>query len=186
MRTTSTAATIAVVLSSVIISTGTAQEKPKHDGFWWGFGLGGGVQGLQWDFNPARDAWEFNWDGRRGGSAHFRMGGTVNQQVLLGAEVLALWREGEPGQDIQRVNVMATALIYPEPEGGVFFKGGFGVAEAENLGQDRTGVGMTMGAGYDFRLATNLYLTPNVHTLIQIFDQHTSASFLFTLGLTWH
>ncbi len=186
MRKTLPGTAIAALLSSIIVSTGTAQDQPKHDGFWWGFGLGGGVQGLQWDFDSANDAWEFDWDGRRGGSAHFRVGGTVNPQVLLGAEVLVLWREDQPGQDLGRVNAMATALIYPESEGGVFFKGGFGVATVEDLGQDETGVGTTLGAGYDFRIASNLYLTPNFHVLVQIFDQHTSSALLFTLGLTWH
>ena len=185
MRKTLLGAAVAVLLSSIMASPITAQDRPRHDGFWWGFGLGGGVEGLLWDFNPANDAWEFDWDGQRGGAAHFRMGGTVNQQVLLGAEVLLLWQENQPGQDVQRVNVMATALIYPGSE-GVFFKGGFGVATAENLGRDETGVGATLGAGYDFRIASNLYLTPNFHVLMQIFDQHTSASMLFTLGLTWH
>ncbi len=185
MRKTIRGAAIAALLSILTASSGTAQDSPRHDGFWWGFGLGGGVQGLQWDYRPANDAWEFDWDGGRGGAAHFRMGGTVNPQVLLGAEVLVLWSEDQPGEDRQRVNAMATALIYPVAE-GVFFKGGFGVATAENLGQDATGVAATLGAGYDFRIASNLYLTPNFHVLIQIFDQQTSSSLLFTLGLTWH
>lgn len=178
-------AAFAALLSSTVASPGTAQDTPKHDGFWWGFGLGGGVHGLQWNHNQVNNAWEFGWDGRRGGAAHFRMGGTVNPQVLLGAEVLVLWREERGGGDLERVNAMVTALIYPNADGGVFFKGGFGVASIENRG-DQTGVGATLGVGYDFRIASNLYLTPNFHVLTQIFDQETSASLLFTLGLTWH
>jgi len=51
-----------------------------------------------------------------------------------------------------------------------------------------------VGVGYDLRIGSNLYLTPNVdfmyHTLESesaVFDGISSGPILmFTLGLTWH
>ncbi|HET7038562.1 MAG TPA: hypothetical protein VFH97_01660 [Gemmatimonadales bacterium] len=140
-----------------------------HDGFWLSFGAGGG-----WE--------EFDVTG---GSFSLRMGGTPNPRFLFGGEVTG-WLRESGFSDISRVNVMATALLYPSRAGGWFLKGGFGFAEHSVDGFDRSGLGLSAGTGFDIRLGRNFYLTPTVDYLAQFFDENTSEILLVTLGLTWH
>lgn len=148
-----------------------------RNGFWIGFGFGGGLSSQGSVLS----------DGQRGGAAYFRLGGTVNQHVLFGGEAQVWWRETAPGSDLERVNVTATALVYPSVTRGLFFKGGFGVGSVEQLpGASSTGVGTTLGIGYDFRLGNNFYITPNLDFLVQFLENSTPSSLLFTLGATWH
>ncbi len=145
-------------------------------GFWWGFGLGGG-----W-------SWEspFGFDSQRGGAAYFRLGGTVNQHVLFGADIVTWFTESNH-VEFGRVNVTASAMVYPWLTKGLFFQGGFGVANTEvNGNETSTGIGVTVGGGYDLRIGGNLYVTSNLATLIQFYQHDTNASLVFTLGLTWH
>ncbi len=169
------------------------QGRQEHRGFWFGFGLGGGVnlsQGL---------------DGARlgGGGGYIRLGGTVQQKVLLGGEVIG-WTRNRNGDELDRGNVTFTAIYYPNETGGPFLKGGVGFA---TVGQSRTsgnttstttkeGFGATIGVGLDLRIGRNLYLVPAVDWLFQAFSSETdpvlgkipgtNTLLLFTLGLTWH
>lgn len=165
------------LLLALHATTAHAQVESRHHRFWWGFGLGGGWQTWQWTLGT---------EGGRSGAAYVRLGGTVNQHVLFGAEVHTLFNESTPGMDAQRTNVTATALVYPGAEGGWFLKAGFGVAEFEGAGADGEGVGITAGSGFDFRIARNLYVTPNLDLLMQFYALESNASITFTLGLTWH
>lgn len=153
------------------------RERERHRGFWLGFGAGGGWDDFQWDF------------GNRGRSAalYLRMGGTVNQHVLVGAELIGLNRDELAGE-FTRGNVMASALLYPARQGGWFLKTGFGFAGQDFAGFEQEGVGASIGTGFDFRMGrnSNFYITPNVDVLVQFFDNNTNAALLFTLGATWH
>jgi len=62
-------------------------------------------------------------------------------------------------------NVSATLYYYPNAAGGFFLRGGFGFAaySADGGGGNTltgTGLGFTLGLGYDFRVARNFSLTP--------------------------
>lgn len=152
------------------------REVSLHRGFWIGFGLGGGWEQFDFDFGTQG----------RGGAAYLRMGGTVNPHVLFGGEALAWFREEGVGNSVERANVTASALFYPSSRGGWFLKTGGGVASKSRLGRDETGIGTTFGTGYDFRLGGNFFVTPNADLMVQFFDQSTTASLLFTLGVIWH
>ncbi len=149
-------------------SPAVAQRPPDtHKGVWFSGGLGGG------------------WlEGIRGGAVYLRVGGTPTKRVLFGGEVITWFRDGA-----SRTNVAATALIYPfyertgVPGHDLFFKGGFGVAATSG---DDTGVGMTLGSGYDLRLGSNFYVTPNLDFLIMFFGERTDTAILLTLGLGFH
>ncbi len=99
------------------------------------------------------------------------------------------WMEDVRGGAAYLRNVTATALLYPfyettgVPGHDLFFKGGFGVAATS--GTD-AGVGMTFGSGYDFRLSSNFYVTPNVDYLVMFLGGRTDTTILFTLGLGFH
>ncbi len=179
---------IAVTGACVLLSASDLAAQRRHQGFWIGFGLGGGAntsEGLD--------------DSRRGGgAAYLRLGGTVSQQVLLGGEVIG-WGRSDDGATVSRGNATFSVLVYPSRSGGFFLKGGVGGAnvtvETEERGgrltREESGFGGTVGAGFDIRLGRNIYLTPNIDWLFQAFDAgqnlaSTNTLLLFTLGLTWH
>jgi hypothetical protein len=166
-----------------------AQSRHRHEGFWVGFGLGGGV-------NTADNVAE----GKRGGAAAYvRLGGTLSQKWLLGGE-LSIWGRqddtflGDNTISLTRSNATLTAMFFPSDKGGLFLKGGLGGAnveyEAGGVKVSEQGVGTTLGFGYDVRLGRNLYLTPNFDLLIQTFERAsettTNTLVLLTIGLTWH
>ena len=153
-----------------------AQSSQLRDGFWIGFGLGGGWSSSKEPFG--------NFGGR-GAGFYFRAGGTVNEHVLFGGEAL-LWFRAGSGPSRQRGNVTATVLIYPKSDAEYFFKGGFGIASINVTSFHREGVGTTFGAGIHLRIGKNVSVTPNADVLIQFFENSTDAVLLFTLGFTWH
>jgi hypothetical protein len=127
-------AVVAVIVALGAPAQAQEQEQPKYRGFWIAFGAGGGWETWQWDFGTAG----------RGHSVYLRMGGTVNQHVLFGGEVLG-WFNGAGNHE--RLNVTASALLYPFASGPWFLKGGWGLAQAGL--EDRQGVGITLGSGFD-------------------------------------
>lgn len=159
----------ALALYLVLFATPAFGQRPPdtHRGIWFSGGGGGG--------------W---FEGDRGGAVYLRVGGTPHQKVLFGAEVLS-WIQGQRSQ----VNVTATALWYPAyvqtgmPGSDWFMKGGFGVATDDD---GKTGVGLTFGTGYDFRLGDNFYVTPNLDLLVQFYEEATLTGVVFTLGLGFH
>ena len=157
-----------------------------HKGFWIGFGFGGGVN-LSKGLDNER---------LTSGSFYVRLGGTPNQRLLLGFEAIG-WAKERDNVILSRGNATFTALWYPRRNGGMFLKGGIGSAAVnrdvqiggEHHSATKGGFGSTLGVGADLKIGRNLYLTPNLDWLLQIFDSETAKSnhlFLFTLGLTWH
>jgi hypothetical protein len=174
----------------VLLSTmahGQDQSAQRHEGFWVGFGLGGG-----WNTNT-----DLVGGGRGGLDVYVRLGGTVSQRLLLGGEALA-WAQVENTTSLVRANTTFSAMFYPFRTGGLYLKGGLGLAHVESAfvvgpatgTSSITGFGSTWGLGYDVRLGNNLYLTPNIDLLVQTFDAYgtetTESIAVFTLGLVWH
>ncbi len=180
---------LTVFLLLCAASESTAQARHRHDGFWIGFGVGGGVN--------TSDNVE---DGKRGGGAlYVRLGGTLSQKWLLGGEISVWGRQedtilGDNSVSLTRSNATFTAMFFPSNNGGFFLKGGIGGANVElqagGVKVSEQGVGTTLGLGYDIRLGRNLYLTPNLDVLIQSFETSnettTNSLLLLTIGLTWH
>jgi hypothetical protein len=160
----------------LVLTAAPALAQGRHDGFWIGFGLGGGVA---------------NDEG--GGAGYFRLGGTPSEKILLGGEAIA-WVKSENNTTLSQGNATATILFYPGPSGGFFLKTGLGfatvtaTATSGNVTVTVTdnGFGTTFGAGYDIKLGRNIYLTPNADLLLQVISGETETVVLFTVGLTWH
>jgi hypothetical protein len=148
---------------------------PKHDGFWFSIGAGGGWE----DFDGS-----LGTEGR-GGAFSLRMGGTPNARFLIGGEVTG-WFNDARGSDLARFNVMLSGLAYPSRAGGWFLKGGFGFAQHSYFGLERNGLGTAVGTGVDLRVGRNFYITPTIDYLGQFFDDSTTGVLLFTMGVTWH
>lgn len=164
------------------------QAQSRRQGFWIGFGLGGGwntSEGLD-DERPA------------GGAAFIRLGGTVSPNVLLGADAMG-WGRDLDGSTVTRGNTTFTVMFYPDPLGGFFLKGGVGGSwisvSSQILGATVTatenGFGATTGLGFDIRLSDNWSITPAADFLFQAFDagnnlSSTNSLFLLTVGFVRH
>jgi len=164
------------------------QARSRHEGFWIGFGIGGGSAKAE---NDTADA-------LGGGAVYLRLGGTLSQKWLLGGELMA-WGRGEDGATTSRANVSFTALFYPSDNAGFYLKGGVGSSYVNRTltvigttaSVERGGGGFTLGAGFDIRLGSNLYLTPNIDWMFQSIEEREGIQTkthvtLLTLGLIWH
>ena len=151
-------------------------------GFWIGFGLGAGSN-LTEGFSGTRG----------GGAAYLRLGGSVNQQLLIGGEGLT-WARRENSTTVSQGNTAAVVYFYPSAAGGLFLKSGLGFAnriartDIGNTSITRTdvGFGATFGGGVDVQLGENFFLTPNVDVLVQTITGTTGGLLLLTVGATWH
>lgn len=177
---------LVLIATLLLASPALGQDPSPHRGFWIGFGIGGGA-------NLSEDA----EGARAGGSGYIRLGGTVNPLLLVGGEVIG-WARDEDGATVTQGNAAAVIQFYPN-RGGFFLKAGLGFASwarSTSSGNATTtvtegGFGATVGGGYDVRLGSNLFLTPNLDFLIQtvesdVFTENTGYLALFTVGLTWH
>jgi hypothetical protein len=177
-----------LVLAWALASAGPASaqlRERKHEGFWIGFGVGGGR-----NLTKTLDGAELT-----GGAVYLRMGGTPSEQVLIGGEVVG-WSRVENGATLQRGNATFTVILYPQRDGDIFLKAGIGGSSQQvrfsggGGTSTQTGAGETLGIGTDIRLGRNVYLTPNLDFLFQQVSvlgttTHNTIGTI-TLGLTWH
>jgi len=181
-------ALLALAVLALVVSPAPAraQREAKHEGFWIGFGLGGGS-------NLSDEAQGV----RAGGAGYFRLGGTLSQSVLLGGEIIA-WARSVQGTTVSRANMNATAVLYPMRK-GLFVKLGVGAATwmssttsgGTTVTHTDGGFGGSAALGYDLQIGRNIFLTPNVDFAYQrvesqFFTNTNGYLLLFTLGLTWH
>lgn len=178
-------ALIAVALAGLACAPLAAQQRsepPRYQGFWIGFGVGGGAN---LDETAA--------DARAGGAGYLRMGGTINQQLVIGGEASGWARDVDAGT-VSRANLTGTVYFYPAQGNGFFLKSGLGFAAAQfettqgnaTLTISDEGFGATFGAGYDFRLGSNFFITPNADLLVQVINDDTVSLLLLTVGVSWH
>jgi hypothetical protein len=178
------------ILLALFVSIGTPQslsgQAPARDGFFIGFGVGGGSIGFEGD--SEREV---------GGAGYFKIGGALSDKVLLGAEVGAWSKEmGEEGVSgtVTSSNLNAVVYVYPDPAGGFFLKGGLGFAvlsvEANfgdfNLSQSDNGFGFTLGAGYDIGFGGRFSLTPHADFDYGGFEDSSINLIRFGLGFNWY
>ena len=127
-------------------------QAPARDGFFIGFGVGGGSIGFEGD--EEREV---------GGTGYFKIGGALSDKILLGAEGAAWAKEmGEQGVrgTVTSSKLSVVVYLYPDPAGGFFLKGGPGLAvlsvEAKfgdvTFSETDNGFGFTLGAGYGYGL----------------------------------
>lgn len=176
----------------MLAATATAQETVRPDvaehrarqGFWASVGAGLGSRGLSCEFCMGSQREE-------GFATNFRIGGTLNRSVNLGASLTA-WITKHPasrgGSYGVFTSLMGVAQVYPVSRAGFYFQGGGGyivdVIDDESVNE---GPGITFGIGYDARVGRNLSITPHVNYLRTIDgDQGTSDLYQFGVAVTWH
>lgn len=170
---------LALLMTALLVMPAEAQQRPQtREGFWISFGLGYGSLGCD-DCGDERES---------GTSAYLRMGGTLTQRLLIGGEING-WSKTEGDATLTVGNFGPVILFYPNPDGGLFLKGGVGMANASldfGAGEfDETGVGVTIGIGFDARVGRNFALTPYFDLLAGNFDFGDTNQFSFGLGFTW-
>lgn len=166
-------------MAAVLVMPAQAQQNPQtREGFWISFGIGYGSLGCD----------DCDDDRRSGTNANLRMGGTLSQRLLIGGEING-WSKTEGDATLTVGNFGPVLLFYPNPNGGLFLKGGIGMANASldfgTFDVDETGVGITIGIGYDARVGRSFALTPYFDILAGNFDFGSTNQFAFGLGFTW-
>ena len=159
-----------------------AQTPQTRDGFWIGVGMGYGTLGVGCE--GCDDL------GRTGGlSGYVKVGAALSPSLLVGAETNG-WYKNEDGVTGTLGNASAALYFYPKPEEGLFVKGGVGYSRLgldDGLTNDSDGgLGLVLGAGYDFRLAGNTSLTPVLNYFRGQFDGGSADVFQVGLGVTFH
>ena len=120
----------------------------------------------------------------------FKIGGALNDRVLLGAESIG-WTKEESGVTITSGSLAAVAYMYLAPDGGFFLKGGLGIA---TLGLDfegteivsESGTAVIIGAGYDIGFGGRFGLTPFGSLVYGSFEDGSTTLFQFGLGVNWY
>lgn len=147
--------TVIAALAVIGVGAAAAQHPQTRGGFWIAFGLGYGSAKLDCDV--------CSFDREGGGVGHIRLGGTLNDKLLLGGDVTA-WTKDINGVTFSMGNVSFIAQYYPTATGGLFLKGGAGFSsiQASDAGDEATGegFGLSAGVGYDIRVGRNISLTP--------------------------
>jgi hypothetical protein len=135
-----------------------AQDVPRRQGFFIGFGLGAGDGSVNNERVAAMTGW-------------LTLGGTVSPKIRLAADfeglapINAVAITPDDG-DMTTGTTTFSVLFYPSATSSFFLKGGVGAASVAivSSGPDGTGVGFggTFGLGYDVRIGRNISLTPQL------------------------
>jgi hypothetical protein len=171
---------LALALAAMLSLPAGAQGNPQtREGFFISFGFGAGSLGCD-DCNDE--------DRLTGVNAYLRLGGTLSQRLLIGGEING-WTKTENDVTLSVNNVGPVLLFYPSANGGLYLKGGLGLASASldlgNLEFEDSGVGITLGLGWDARVGRNFALTPYFDILSSSFDDFSVNQVAFGLGFTW-
>ena len=190
---------LSAVASLAFASAASAASHPQErHGFW--IGLGGGVGSAK---ATCDDCGSENRETRVVG--YVKLGGTLNQRLLLGVEA-NIWSKEEEGVTLNFYNAAATLTFYPQPSSGLFLKGGVGLSFLDTQFREGTttvsvdlgdGPGVIVGAGYDVRVGKNISITPAVNfwygkpgdikfggeTIFRNWRQNVVD---FTIGVTFH
>ena len=184
-----------VILAAVCLALPAAvqaQHPQTRQGFGISFGIGGGSGGISCSgCSTTRES---------ATSGYLRLGGYVSPSLFIGGESNG-WMKSSNGVDETMSYISAVAQWYPQVSNGFYLKGGLGFAGARaSDGVDEitvNGAGMTIGTGYDWRVARNFSLTPYVNYMRSMGGE-VSANGTGTgikansdvvqlgLGFTWH
>jgi hypothetical protein len=135
-------------------------QEGRRGGFWGAIGVGAGGESFD-----VRDGLGYS-DLLYRPTVSLRLGGTVNQQIRLGGEVLSWINEsGDATESL--TSFLFIGQLYPLGSSGLYLKGGAGLGRNAVDFQDGFGVGDTgfaglLGAGWELRVGRRWYLNPVV------------------------
>jgi hypothetical protein len=159
----------AVALLCIAGGSAMAQDAPRgltlvreggRAGFWGGISIGAGGEAFD-----LRDGAGYSEELYRP-TVSFRLGGTVNQNLRLGGEVLA-WINEQHRSVESLTSVLFVGQLYPLATSGLYLKGGVGLGRNAvdfdaGGGVGDTGFAGLVGAGWELRMGRHWYLNPSV------------------------
>ena len=145
-------------------------------GFWIGFGVGAGGE----SYDPGGGGGGYS-DVLYQPTVSLRLGGTVNQHLRLGGEVLSWINENGPATETLS-SALFIAQYYPASALGLYLKAGLGIGRnAVNFdyGYDvgDTGFAGLVGAGYELRLGSRVFLNPVVDLVGHSYDTEFGGNY---------
>lgn len=153
---TASAQSITFPTSAPLFATaqqGSGAARPHtRGGLWFSGGLGVGSLGCE------------DCDEREISLAtDLAIGGTVNDHLLIGIGISG-WSKEEDGLTLTVATLEARVRVYPRATSGFFLVGGIGLgtirASFDDVDEDESGLGVTLGLGWDIRVGRNVSLTP--------------------------
>jgi hypothetical protein len=184
-------------LAFASVASAASHPQERH-GFWIGFGFGAG---------SAKATCDDCGSGNRetGAAGYLKLGGTLNEHLLLGGEV-NVWTKKQEGVTLTLSSGAVTLTLYPEPASGFFLKGGVGLSMVDTQFREGSttvtvdpgyGLGAIVGTGYDVRVGRNVSITPAVnfwygkpgnvpHTGDRLFTNWKQNVVDLTVGVTFH
>jgi len=143
-------------------------SEPSRRGFWVGLGLGAG--GESFDLSQSSGYSDVLYRP----TVSLRLGGTVNQHLRLGGEVLSWINDVGPAVE-SLSSALFIAQLYPFSSSGFYVKGGLGIGRNavdfdDGFDQGDTGFAGLLGAGYELRLGRRFYLNPTIDLVGHRYD----------------
>jgi hypothetical protein len=159
----------AAALLFIAFGSATAQVAPRglslvrndgRAGFWGGLSIGAGGEAFD-----LRDGVGYSEELYRP-TVSLRLGGTVNQHLRLGGEVLAWINERDRTVE-SLTSFLFVGQLYPMAATGLYLKGGLGLGRNavefdEGGGVGDTGFAGLLGAGWEVRMGRRWFLNPSV------------------------
>lgn len=175
----------AVVALFCWIPLASADDIQIRNGFWGGIDTGAGLVGLSYD--QAEDEDDVFWYlGFKGGYAlnpHFLIG------IELGGWLLKASDMNDPDEGKGISQAFLITQLYPRDESNFFLKAGAGhVSIWSNRPDDkrrRQGLGVSVGAGYDFWLNETVTLSPFANFSYGDAGPWNYTAITFGLGITF-
>lgn len=175
---------IVVMLSALTTSSALGQDPNRtRTGFWFNGGIG-------WGTADCESCAEARVSGAAGVLA---LGGTLSQKFMLGASANGWIRDdGDITQTLSALS--AVVRFYPFGRGDLYLLGGLGVsaravktaAAGDPSTVTQNGSAAILGAGYDFRVARKVSLTPFANVIGVDFDGQGTGFTQVGLGVTVH
>jgi hypothetical protein len=161
--------TLAAMIALVSAGDSLAQATPRglvevprdgRAGFWGGFGVGAGGESFD-----LLDGVGYSSELYKP-TVSLRLGGTLNQHLRLGGEILA-WIDDQGDQTASLSSFLFIAQAYPASATGFYLKGGLGVGRnavdfRNGFDIGDTGFAGLIGAGWEVRVGRRFYLNPAV------------------------
>jgi len=161
-------------------------------GFWLAGGFGYGKESFRFGNDPF-------FDNAEKPVFAFRIGGTPNEHLQLGAEVLTMVNPTTTSDGFNVTETLTSMNLvgqfYPAPAAGFFIKGGAGIGVSASSLEfsntlTETGFAVQYGVGYDIKLSRSLALTPTLEMVRHRFTKSGEDTLHerlvhFGVALTW-
>jgi hypothetical protein len=176
----------------------TAQGLQEREGLWAQVGIGAGFNRTDCT-NCDTEQWA------EGGVVYLRAGTTISKYVLLGLEAYGFRKTSGESSESKVQGLVAMAQWYPWLKHGGYLKVGWGLSHGEgrftasNISSQgkRTGMAVTVGVGWDIRVARNISITPVFNSYINALgdiafpgvgtiDDALTTLYVVGVGVTFH